>query len=71
MVVAVCLETLDQETVLVRDLEKDVADVEGKCKKDNAIHKQVAATEIVSGQQEHPISADEHFPLNQVSDPKY
>jgi len=50
MVVAVCLETLYQEAVLVGDLEKDVADVEGKCKKDNAIHKQVAATEIVSGQ---------------------
>jgi hypothetical protein len=57
--------------MLVRDLEKDIPDVEGKRKKDNAIHKQVAATEIVSGQQKHSISADEHFPLNQVSDPKY
>jgi hypothetical protein len=50
MVVTVCLETLNQEAVLVRDLEKDVADIEGKRKKDNAINKQVAATEIVSGQ---------------------
>jgi len=57
--------------VLVWDLEKDVADVEGKCKESNAIQKQVATAEIVSGEQENPIGADEHLFLDQVSDPKY
>jgi hypothetical protein len=70
MVVTICLQTLDQEAVLVWDLEKDVADVEGKCKEGNAVQKQIATTEIVSGEQEDPISADEHLFLNQVSDPK-
>jgi hypothetical protein len=57
--------------VLVWDLEKDKDDVEGKCKEGNAIQKQVATAEIVSWEQEHPISADEHLFLDQVSDPKY
>jgi hypothetical protein len=62
--VTICLQTLDQETVLIRDLEKDMADVVGKRKKDDTINKQVAATEIISGQQEHTISADEHILLH-------
>ena len=49
MVVTIGLQTLDQEAVLVWDLEKDVADVEGKCKEGNAVQKQVATAEIVSG----------------------
>jgi hypothetical protein len=57
--------------VLVWDLEKDKDDVEGKCKEGNAIQKQVATAEIVSGEQKDSISADEHLFLDQVSDPKY
>jgi hypothetical protein len=37
MVVTICFQMLDQEAVLVWDLEKDVADGEGKCKEGNAI----------------------------------
>jgi hypothetical protein len=70
MVVTICLQTLHQEAMLIWDLEKDVADVEGKCKEGNAIQKQVATAEIVSGEQKNPISADEHLFLDQVSDPK-